>query len=228
MHYLLIGFFTTIFFENQIVKNYDMNNQNLSIKGIFIGWFFQEYLKETYNLTAGKFFITNSELKYKIILKFLILLNNILNILYLLTLIELFLYLSLIYLILILNKKTLIYKISLYIFVFYLVGNFVDILFLLKPFCFFFINLFKCSVIIILYYIIESFFLNYNLKKIWLINKTLLLKLFYQTFFIFLFLTLCSIQINFFCNNPLKEVCFKLLLLTFYLKNANYKSTLSY
>ena len=97
MKYLVLGFLTTFSFENQVLKNYDPNNQKLSTLGIVLEWIFQEFIKDAFSLTGGKFFITNSELKNQIILKALCLIDSIISIVYLSTLTEIFFYISLMY-----------------------------------------------------------------------------------------------------------------------------------
>ena len=220
MRYLVLGFFITFFFKNQIFKNYNINNQKISTSGIFSGWIFQEYIKGTFNLTGGKFLITNWELKDQIVLKILDLLNNILNIIYLSTLTEIFFYLSLIYFVCInklkhVPKKHL--KIIKLIFCFiYLHDTFLDIIFLITPFFLFLVILFNLSVLILNWYILYLFLLKkVYLKKTLVIAKTIGNKTFFYTFFTILFLILNDMQLDFFCNNLPKEIYFKFLFLFF-------------
>ena len=218
MKYLLIMFFVTSFFETQVLKTYNIENQYLSNLGILVGWFLQEYVKETYNLTGGKFFITNSELKNKIILKIITFCYNFIDTIYLLTLFEISFYLSSIYLILnIYNsqyqnaKYSEIFKLWGIITCIYAINNTLDFYFLLKPLVIFSFYLIITIEIIVIFYIFYVLILKIKtLKNLCFVIKTLMLKILFITLFLFL---LINMLFDSYCTNFLKETYFKFLIL---------------
>ena len=221
MKYILLGVFITLFFENQIIQFYDKNSVQNSTIGTFIGWFLEEYIKETFNLTGGKFYLTSFDLKNQIILNILAFSFTSYNFVYILTLIEELIHISLFYLIYF--NITTQFKISKYLkffgvclFVIYFNNKFLNTLFLLMPFIFTFIIFCFFCYIFICYFIIYSYLSkNKYLKVLLIVIKILLSKIFYYLIFsLFLFL-LFNFELNFTCNNFMKETFLKTIFLIF-------------
>lgn len=61
----IAGYLTSYIFEYLIIKLHKekFSNKNISIFGIIIGWFFQEHVRNDFNVTAGKKFMINKDFR---------------------------------------------------------------------------------------------------------------------------------------------------------------------
>jgi len=66
---LLTGCLLSTFFNSQIVELFKnrLSNDNLSFRGILLGWFFQEYIREEFKFTGGKRFILESDFRNRLL-----------------------------------------------------------------------------------------------------------------------------------------------------------------
>lgn len=88
---LLTGYLLGNFFESQTIELFKnkFSNKTLSFWGILLGWLFQEYIREEFELTGSKKFMLESDFRNRLFTQSFKILKNLIMYPYLITMLEL-------------------------------------------------------------------------------------------------------------------------------------------
>lgn len=237
MWYIIAGKIVSIISYYVIYKALFETN-TLSVFDQICGWFLIEHICEDYGKTAGKFFITNGDFR-NLIKNFLIIIRNIIFWSHILTLVELFLMLSTLFLlifILFYFFKTKLFKKNMsgiiisvyYVFITYVFllkivvsYNWFDVYFIFKPI----LNASLFSAIFLFVYLIFFIFYNYIVENntqqtFFVLSKILIIKI--SLYILFISFSFCCflnviLFLILFNNNLFQEFVFKELIFYVYI-----------
>ena len=88
---LLTGYLLSIFFKSQTVELFKnkFSNETLSFVGVLVGWLFQEYIREEFDLTGGKRFMLEGDFRNRMFTQSLKIVKDLMVYPYLITILEL-------------------------------------------------------------------------------------------------------------------------------------------
>jgi hypothetical protein len=104
---LITGNLLSSIFENQTVKLFEdsFSNKELTLTGIIVGWFFQEFTTEKYGIPGGKNFMIDYDYRYRTIIQMVLITKKFLFFIHLVFFLEFGTFLIIIGLYFVISKK---------------------------------------------------------------------------------------------------------------------------